>query len=51
MRGTRRILCELTLRAGTIAWDWNGRAGTEYTTLGPDYGLRSGIDVIVTPKQ
>jgi len=51
MRGTRRIFCELTLRAGAVAWDWNGRVGADYKTLGPDYGLRSGIDVIVKPNQ
>lgn len=51
MRGTQRIFCELTLREGRIAWDWNARAGTDYKTLGPDYGLRPGIDVLVPPRK
>jgi dihydroorotase len=27
--GTERLACELTIRAGTVVWDLNGRAGTE----------------------
>ena len=27
--GTRRLVCELTLRAGRVAWDLNGRAGRQ----------------------
>jgi dihydroorotase len=50
MRGTQRITCELTLREGKVVWDWNGRAGTDYRQLPPDYGLREGIDVVVIPK-
>jgi dihydroorotase len=50
MRGRQRITCELTLREGTVVWDWNGRAATDYKSLPPDYGLREGIDVVVKPK-
>jgi dihydroorotase len=50
MRGTQRISCELTLREGRVVWDWNGRAGTDYSSLAPDYGVREGIDVIVLPE-
>jgi len=51
MRGTQRITCELTLRDGKVVWDWNGRAGTDYRRLPPDYGLREGIDVVVPPPR
>jgi len=51
MRGTQRITCELTLRDGKVMWDWNGRAGTDYQRLPPDYGLREGIDVVVPPPK
>lgn len=51
MRGTQRITCELTLRDGKVVWDWNGRAGTDYQRLPPDYGLREGIDVVVLPPK
>ena len=50
VRGTQRIYCEMTLREGRIAFDWNARAGKDYKTLGPDYGLRPGADFIVIPK-
>ncbi len=48
--GDQRIFCELTLRDGKVAWDLNARAGKDYKTLGPDYGLRPEADVIVIPK-
>ena len=50
LTGNQRLLCELTLREGQIAWDWNARAGTDYQTLGPTYGIRKGIDRILPPK-
>jgi dihydroorotase len=50
LRGTQRILCELTLREGRIVWDWNARAAKDYKTLGPNYGLRPGADFVVIPK-
>lgn len=51
MQGRQRLSCELTVRAGKVVYDWNGRLSTDYTTLAPDYGLREGIDVIVRPKK
>lgn len=50
LKGRQRLLCEMTLQAGRIAWDWNGRGAVDYRTLGPGYGLRPGIDVIVVPN-
>jgi hypothetical protein len=40
----------MTLREGRVAWDLNARAATDYKSLGPAYGLRQGIDVMVRPK-
>jgi dihydroorotase len=47
--GKERLFCELTLKDGRIRWDWNARAGTDYKTLDPDYGIRKGLDFIVLP--
>lgn len=46
----QRLFCELTLKDGAIAWDFNGRQGTDYKKLGPRYGIREGIDQILVPK-
>ncbi|MBM3784637.1 MAG: amidohydrolase/deacetylase family metallohydrolase [Acidobacteria bacterium] len=48
--GKERLFCELTLKDGSIVWDWNGRNGVDYRTLGPTYGIREGIDRILPPK-
>jgi dihydroorotase len=37
--GTQRLVCELTLRAGRVAWDLNGRAGSHWKSF--DYRRRS----------
>jgi dihydroorotase len=49
IQGRRRLLCELTLKDGRIAWNWNGRGAADWRTLPPDYGIRKGIDRIVPP--
>ena len=48
--GRQRLICELTLRAGTIAWNWNALGAVDYKELGPGYGIREGIDRIIPPK-
>jgi dihydroorotase len=48
--GDRRLLCEMTLKAGRVAWDWNARAAVDYKTMPPDYGVRKDVDKIVMPK-
>ena len=50
LSGTVRLFCELTLRQGQVAWDWNARAAEDYRKSGPTYGVRPGIDHIVRPK-
>jgi dihydroorotase len=50
LSGRQRLICELTLRDGKVAWDWNSRAAADYRTLGPAYGVREGVDHIVRPK-
>ena len=35
--GDRRIGCEITLRAGRIVFDYNGRAGTAWREADIDY--------------
>lgn len=44
--GKQRLFCELTLRAGKVVWDWNGRSGTDYRKMGPEYGVRPGEFVV-----
>jgi dihydroorotase len=38
--GTRRLVSEITLRAGRVAWDLNGRAGRHWKSF--DYNRKSG---------
>lgn len=49
--GRERLLCELTLRAGRVVWDWNSRSGVDYHKLGPTYGVRTRVDHIVRPPR
>lgn len=49
LRGTERLACELTLRAGEIVWDWNARAATDWKTLPKNYGVRP-VETIVVPQ-
>jgi dihydroorotase len=37
MGGTRKLECELTVRAGRVVWDLNGLASPEWTSLPPTY--------------
>jgi dihydroorotase len=37
MRGTQKIICELTLRDGKVVWDLNGISREDWETLG-NYG-------------
>jgi hypothetical protein len=48
--GHQRLFCEMTLRAGAIAWNWNALGAVDYKKLGPSYGIREGIDQIIRPK-
>ncbi len=48
--GKERLFCELTLKGGTVAWDWNGRMGVDFKTLPPTYGIRPGVDQILPPE-
>ena len=47
MGGEERLFCELTLKDGEIAWDWNGRSGVDYREMDPNYGIRAGEFLIV----
>ena len=33
MMGNQKLECELTIRAGQVVWDLNGRAATDWTTM------------------
>ena len=49
LAATKRLGCELTVQAGKVAWDWNGRAGTDYKNQGPTSGNRP-VDALIRPK-
>jgi dihydroorotase len=46
--GDRRLICELTLKGGSVVWDWNARTGTDYRKLPSQYGIRP-VDKIILP--
>jgi dihydroorotase len=51
IEGKQRLVCEMTLRDGRIAFDYNARGAAEdYRKLSPTYGIRPGIDQIIRPK-
>jgi dihydroorotase len=50
VRSKQRLFCEVTVKGGAIAWDYNGRQGRDFQLLGPHYGIREGVDQIIVPK-
>lgn len=50
IEGDRRLMCEMTLKRGSVVWDWNARAGTDYRKLSKDYGIRP-VDKIILPPR
>ncbi len=51
LKGSRRLTCEMTVHDGAIVWDHNARSAVDYKTLGPLYGNRPGVDVVVAPPK
>jgi dihydroorotase len=51
IHGRQRLFCEATVRAGNVVFDWNGRAGADYKTMGPEYGVREGEFIVRPPKR
>ncbi len=49
LEGTERLVCEMTLKSGEVVWNWGALGLTDYRKMGPAYGVRPGIDVIVPP--
>jgi len=50
LTGSRRLMCEITLRAGRVVWDWNARTGTDYREMPATYGVRD-VDRVIIPKK
>jgi dihydroorotase len=50
IEGDRRLMCEMTLKGGSVVWDWNARTGTDYRKLSKDYGIRP-VDKIILPPR
>ncbi len=51
LSGKQRLICQLTLRDGKIAWDRNARAAEDYKKLGAEYGVRDVDKVVPPPKR
>lgn len=49
LRGDRRLECELTVFAGDVVWDRNGRSGVDWRSLPADYGVRPDEELIFPP--
>lgn len=49
LAGTERLVCELTLKDGAVAWDWNGRAAVDYRQMDSSYGIREGEYLVMPP--
>ena len=49
LEAKQRLRCELTVRAGQVVWDWNGRTGQDWREMGPAYGLRNVDDRALPP--
>ena len=49
LSGHKRLFCELTVKDGEVVWDWNGRAGVDFSALGESYGIREGEYLIPPP--
>jgi dihydroorotase len=50
VEANQRLRCELTLRAGEVVWDWNGRKGSDWREMGPTYGVRNQVDGLILPE-
>jgi dihydroorotase len=37
LKGTSKLICELTLKNGTVVYDLNATSGADWETLGPNY--------------
>ena len=40
----------MTLKGGSVVWDWNARTGADYRKLPKDYGIRPVDKIILPPK-
>ena len=49
LRGDKRLMAELTVRAGRVVWDANARTGRDYREMPPTYGVRD-VDRVIVPK-
>ncbi len=50
IEGDRRLTCEMTVKGGSVVWDWNARTGADYRKLPKDYGIRPVDKIILPPK-
>lgn len=48
--GRQRLICDLTIAAGEVVWNWDALGCQDYRRLGEEYGIREGIDQIIPPS-
>ncbi|MBA3887448.1 MAG: amidohydrolase/deacetylase family metallohydrolase [Acidobacteria bacterium] len=51
LTGDRRIIAEMTLKAGRVVWDFNARTGTDYREMPGNYGVRDVDRIILPPRK
>jgi len=51
VRGTERLQCEMTVRAGRVVWNYNSRGSQPFEQLPKTYGVREGIDFVIPPTK
>ena len=49
IKGTKRLECEMTFRAGELVWDLNARDGVPFEKLPPLYGFDPAAEDLVEP--
>ncbi|MFN7934677.1 MAG: amidohydrolase/deacetylase family metallohydrolase [Bryobacteraceae bacterium] len=46
--GKQRLQCEMTVKDGTVLYDWNARGGVDWKTLPSQYGVRP-VEFLIPP--
>jgi dihydroorotase len=49
LKGTQRLVCELTMKNGRVAYDLNGLSRDDWDKLPPNYGSQSEVPAVSSP--
>ena len=50
LRGSQRLVCELTLKDGRVMWDLDGRVARDWRALPSLYGVRDPAGLVMPPE-